>query len=435
MKTMVKKFRMESIVILVLTFCIQGITIARPGLSGRNTGIQDSAMYNAYTGKIVDSESKEPIVFASIYLEGSSIGTVTNIDGEFILKVPSDKSDEKLSISFIGYKTQELALNSLAKNKNIIKLVPDPIPIQEVIIRTGDPIELLRKAIGRIDENYGNTPAMLTGFYRETIKQNRHYIAVSEAVLDVYKAGYTNEFEFDRVKIYKGRKSQDVKKMDTVIFKLQGGPKTSLLLDVIKNPSALLTEDYFRYYNYKLAGIVNIDDRETYVIEFNQKENVDLSLYQGRIYLDVQNLAVVRLDFSISEQAISKAGNELVRKKPVSMKVDVEDAKYLANYRESNGKWQLNHVRAEAKFRCKWNKKLFRSTYITMIEMAVTDRDTVNINKFKYRESAKISDVFIDQVNYFMDDDFWGAYNVIKPDETIESAISRLNKKLERNNK
>ena len=277
MKTMVKKFRMESIVILVLTFCIQGITIARPGLSGRNTGIQDSAMYNAYTGKIVDSESKEPIVFASIYLEGSSIGTVTNIDGEFILKVPSDKSNEKLSISFIGYKTQELALNSLAKNKNIIKLVPDPIPIQEVIIRTGDPIELLRKAIGRIDENYGNTPAMLTGFYRETIKQNRHYIAVSEAVLDVYKAGYANEFEFDRVKIYKGRKSQDVKRMDTIIFKLQGGPKTSLLLDVIKNPSALLTEDYFRYYNYKLAGIVNIDDRETYVIEFIQKENVDLS--------------------------------------------------------------------------------------------------------------------------------------------------------------
>ena len=157
---------------------------------------------------------------------------------------------------------KDLSLSSLGEKKNTIKLIPDPIPIQEVIIRTGDPAELLRKAIARIAKNYGNTPAMLTGFYRETIKQNRHYVAVSEAVIDIYKSGYKNNFEFDRLKIYKGRKSQDVKRMDTVIFKLQGGPKTSLLLDVVKNPAALLTEDFFEYYNYKLNGIVNIDERE-----------------------------------------------------------------------------------------------------------------------------------------------------------------------------
>ena len=68
-----------------------------------------------------------------------------------------------------------------------------------------------------------------------------------------------------------------------------------------------------------------------------------------------------------------------------------------------------------------------------MLEMAVTDRDTANISKFKFRESAKISDVFVDQVNYFLDDDFWGKYNVIKPDESIEIAIARLNRRIARN--
>ncbi len=431
MKAQVKNFSMKAFAILILALFVQDVTFAGPDLFRSKSNDNDTAGYYTYTAKIVDNETNEPVVFASVYLAGSSIGTVSNIDGEFILKIPVDKSDEKLSISFVGYKTLDLTLSSLDRKKNTIKLTPDPIPIQEVIIRTGDPVELLRKAIDRIPANYGNTPAMLTGFYRETIKQNRHYVAVSEALIDIYKASYKNDFEFDRVKIYKGRKSQDVKKMDTVIFKLQGGPKTSLLLDVVKNPSALLTTDFFNYYNYKLNGIINIDQRETYVIEFSQKENVDMPLYQGRVYLDVNCLAIVRMDFSISEQAISKAGNELVRKKPVSMKVDVEDAKYLANYRELNGRWQLNHVRAEAKFRCKWDKKVFRSVFTTMLEMAVTDRDTINVSKFKFKESAKISDVFVDEVNYFLDEDFWGAYNVIKPDESIEAAIAKLNRKMD----
>ncbi len=433
MKTTSNYFNLKSTGILLLILCMQGLILSGADFSGRKTGTNDSIPYFTYSGKITDSETNEPVAFANVYLEGSSIGTVSNLDGEFIIKVPSAMEEERLNISFVGYKTYEISLEDLKKVSNSIGIVPDPIPIQEVIIRTGDPLELLRKAIARIGENYTLNPEMLTAFYRETIKQNRHYVAVSEAVLDIYKSSYKNYFDADRLKIYKGRKSQDVKRMDTILFKLQGGPKTSLLLDVVKNPSTLLSEEFFKYYDYKLTGVINIDNRETFVIKFNQKNNVDLPLYQGNIYLDANSLAIARLDFRISEKALADADNELVRKKPVSMKVDVEDAKYLANYREINGKWHLNHVRAEAKFKCKWDKKLFRSVYTTMLEMAITDRDTTNINKFKLRESAKISDVFVDQVNYFMDEDYWGKYNVIKPDESIEMAIARLNRRLARN--
>lgn len=433
MKTIISYFNLKTTGILILILCMHSIVLSGSDLSGRKVETNDSIPYFTYSGKITDSETKEPVAFANVYLEESSIGTVSNLDGEFILKVPSTMQEEKLNISFVGYKTYEISLEDLKKVTNSISIVPDPIPIQEVIIRTGDPLELLRKAISRIGQNYTLSPEMLTAFYRETVKQNRHYVAVSEAVLDIYKSSYKNYFDADRLKIFKGRKSQDVKRMDTILFKLQGGPKTSLLLDVVKNPSTLLSEDFFKYYDYKLNGVINIDNRETFVIKFNQKNNVDLPLYQGNIYLDANNLAIARLDFRISEKALGDADNELVRKKPVRMKVDVEDAKYLANYREINGKWHLNHVRAEAKFKCKWDKKLFRSVYTTMLEMAVTDRDTANISKFKLRESAKISDVFVDQVNYFMDDDYWGKYNVIKPDESIEIAIARLNRRLARN--
>jgi hypothetical protein len=432
MKTTSNYLNLKTAGILILILCMHSLILSGADLSGKKTGTNDSIPYYTYSGKITDSETKEPLAFANVYLEGSSIGTVSNLDGEFIIKVPPAMVKERLNISFVGYKTYEIPLEDLKNIENSISIVPDPIPIQEVIIKTGDPLELLRKAIARISENYTLNPEMLTAFYRETVKQNRHYVAVSEAVLDIYKSSYKNYFDADRLKIYKGRKSQDVKRMDTILFKLQGGPKTSLLLDVVKNPSTLLSEDFFKYYDYKLSGVINVDNRETFVIKFDQKNNVDLPLYQGNIYLDANNLAITRLDFRISDKALDKADNELVRKKPVSMKVDVEDARYLANYREIDGKWHLNHVRAEAKFKCKWDKKLFRSVYTTMLEMAVTDRDTANISKYKYRESAKISDVFVDQVNYFLDEDYWGKYNVIKPDESIEMAIARLNRRLAR---
>jgi hypothetical protein len=326
----------------------------------------------------------------------------------------------------------ELKLSDLTPEDNVIKLEPSSVQIKEVIIRTSDPTELLNMAMRRIDENYRISPEMLIAFYRETIKQNRSYVAVSEAVLDVYKAPYNNDFEADRVKIFKGRKSEDVKKMDTLIFKLQGGPRTSFLLDVVKNPGALLSTDFIDYYNFSFAGFVSIDGRDNYVIEFDQKDNVNYPLYKGKLYLDTKNLAFSRLDFELSDKGIDLADNELVRKKPIDLKVNVIGAHYLINYRVLDDKWYLNHVRSELAFECKWQKKLFKSTYVTALEMAVTDREDEKVDKFKYKESAKITDVFADQVAYFTDGDFWGEYNYIKPDESIESAISKLNRKLRR---
>jgi hypothetical protein len=391
---------------------------------------QDTLVYKEYQGKIIDAKTKKPVVFANVYLDGTSIGTVTNSEGEFVLKIPKTIKKDILGVAYLGYKNELVPLKNLENGDNVIALEPSPIPIEEVIIRTSDPLKLIMTAIKNIKNNYPNEPEQQVGFYRETIKQNRNYVEVAEAVLDVYKSSYIDDFDFDRVKIYKGRKNQDVKKMDTILFKFQGGPKTAFLLDMVKTPGNLLYEDMLDNYNFKLTGITKINNQDTYIIDFDQKDNVDFPLYQGRIYLDVKTLAIASVDFRFSDKGIDLAGAELVRRKPVSMRLDVESGNYLVNYREIDGKWYLNHVRSELVFKCKWDRKLFSSTYTTMFEMAVTDRDSEKVNKFKFKEAAKMSDVFADQVNYFADENFWGEYNYIKPDESIENAISRLNRRL-----
>ena len=114
------------------------------------------------------------------------------------------------------------------------------------------------------------------------------------------------------------------------------------------------------------------------------------------------------------------------------MKIDVEEANYLTKYREIDGIWYLAYVRSEVVFTCKWDKKLFKSTYTAMTEMAVTDIEKENLNRFKMKESSRYSDILTEQVTQFEDPDYWGEYNIIKPDENIEAAIDKLNRKLKK---
>ncbi len=391
----------------------------------------DTLKITSLSGKLLDKESSEPLVFASVYIVGTSIGTVSNSEGEFILKIPSNLTDVKIGVKHVGYRNYNIALNRLELDiVNEIKLPREAVMIGEVIITRKDPVELLKSAMGRIDQNYSNTPVMMTGFYRETVKQNRNYVSIAEGVLNAYKSSYSKMLDADRVKIYKGRKGQDLKKMDTITFKFQGGPKTTFILDVVKNPETLLSDEYMKYYDYKLTGVTTFNDKNCYVIEFDQKSVVDNPLFKGTIYIDVDKLAIAGLQFRLSDLGLQQASEFLVKKKPNGMKVETVAANYLVNYSVWKDKWYLNYVRSELRFKCKWPRKLFSSNYTIMSEMAVTDIDTANLTKYKFNESAKMSDIFSDQVSAFFDQNYWGDYNYIKPDENIQIAIEKLSNKL-----
>ena len=394
--------------------------------------LQDSVKYTSYTRRVLQKDTKIPVVFANIQIIGTNIGTVTNSDGDFIIKIPKNGDDKQLIINHLGFKKSVVDVKELTKKRNVIYLEMASIPIQEITIRTDDPLDLLYAAMRQRSANYSMDPVMLTSFYRETIQQNRNYVAVAEAVIDIYKAPYLSSVDRDRSRIFKGRKSQDVKKMDTIYFKLQGGPYSALMLDVVKNPGEILSYEFFEFYDYEFDGISYIQDRMAYVISFKQKRNVTAPLYQGKIYLDADNLAFTGIDFNLKVDDPSEAAMLLVKKKPVNMQIDVEGANYLTKYREINGIWYLAYVRSEVIFKCKWDKKFFKSTYTTMTEMAVTDIEKEDLNRFKVKESSRYSDVLTEQVTQFEDPDYWGAYNIIKPDENIEAAIDRLNKRLKK---
>ena len=425
-----KNFKHISLIAAVLLVAFTAQT-ASAGVF-RNKKKNDQQSFITIKGKVVDKENGNALVFATVAVKETNVAIVTNIDGEFTLKIGDNVTSKNLEISFLGYKNKTVPISDLKDNgsKNVISLETAPIPIKEIIVKPLDPNVIVEKAIANIGKNYESVPNLMTAFYRETIRKNRTYVSIGEAVVEIFKAPYDNDVRFDGARIYKGRKSSDVEKMDTVLFKLQGGPISVLQLDIAKNSESVLTKESMQYYNYSLSGVIEIDNKPHYVIDFVQKPSVEMPLFMGSLYIEMDSYAITEVEFGFNLTNKDAAASIFIRKKPLGMKVTPEIATYRTKYREQNGKWYFSYSRAEVKFKVDWNKKLFNTYYTTMSEIAVTDRTDHEVIKFANKDKIKYSDVFSEKVSSFTDTKYWGDYNVIEPDQTIESAIRRLARKL-----
>jgi hypothetical protein len=405
------------------------------GFSNTEEELTDTINYKSFNGVVIDAQSDKTLPFATIEALGSNIATVTNIDGEFTIKIARNADVSQLKIAYIGYQNKILELDHFTDKQSLtVHLEPSAIQLKQVTIRPKDAMELIEDVLENIRTNYSETPMMMRGFYRETIQRGKNYVSISEAIIDIYKGSYTNEYQVDQVKLFKGRKSADVEKMDTILFKVQGGPNTTILMDVVKNPYILLSDEYLSIYDFSLTDVISIDDRLHYVISFNQKDYVDDPYYKGRLYIEMDKLAISEAEFELNVENQDEAARLFIQRKPMGMSVIPERAAYRAKYTIEENTWYFSYARAEVKFKVNWKKKLFNTTYSTMSELAITDRTYDGIEKFAGRERFKSNDVLNEKVYIFFDQGFWEGYNVIEPDQSIESAIRKLNRKYLRRN-
>jgi hypothetical protein len=387
----------------------------------------DSVFYFEIRGRVLDKDGKQPLPYTSIYIQGKSMGTVTNEEGSFVFKLSSVYIRDTVNISCIGYKHVTAPVSSLINTNKDYLLKADLVSIQEVIIRKLSPVLLLQSAVKRIDTNFPVEPAVLTSFYRETVKKGNRYMMVSEAILENYKTGYHPLAAADQVKILKGRKSESVTTSDSVVLKLKAGLNTMLLLDVVKNMPDFLTGESLVDYDYKLADIVIDNGQDNYSIEFAPRPLSLTSIYSGRIILGIKDLAYKWVEFYIDPEHLGLATDQFVVRKPAYLKVKVLKAHYKVAFRKSGGLYYLHLVECETEFRIRNKNQLSGSVYNTTLEMAVTDIDTVNAARFPYRETARLNEFFTEQVGAY-DESFWGEYNYITPDESLEDALIKISK-------
>lgn len=96
----------------VVTACL-GLMMLSGGVSATAFAVEPPSSYAAPEAAaqqlrgVVYDENGDPVIGASVMVKGTSIGTATDLDGRFSLKVPSKGT---LVVSYVGYKSQEIAL-------------------------------------------------------------------------------------------------------------------------------------------------------------------------------------------------------------------------------------------------------------------------------------------------------------------------------------
>ena len=389
--------------------------------------------YKQYSGEVVDESTNKSLVFATLTVEGSNISTITNTEGNFLLKVPAQMTNRNVIVSFLGYKTKKIPISSLDPEKNKILLEVSVTQLSEININAPkDAMALVKETINRRDENYFIDPTLMTAFYRETIKKRRKNVSLSEAVVNIYKTPYKSSKD-DAVELYKARKSTDYDKLDTVALKLQGGPYNTLYVDIMKYPEYIFSNELIANYKFSFDRSTRINDRLIYVIKFDQHESILEPLYHGELFIDVENKILTSAIFSLNITDREKVAKLFVRRKPAKVDVWPMEVSYRVDYREKDGKWYYGYSSVNMEFKIDWADKWFNSVYSTTAEMAITDWEKNPTGELpKNRERIKKSIILNDEATGFSDPDFWGEYNIIEPEKSIESAIRKIQRQLRR---
>lgn len=244
------------------------------------------------SGKVVDRKTKEAIPFSSVYIQGESIGTITNENGGFQLNIPSQHWGDSLVVSHIGFKNYYGVVDKLP-NQLSIELNEALVNLDEVSVSTKrlTASEIFEKVIERImnEKGYPISDFRMDGFYREIHSSNGERTGVLECAVAIYNDDVTSRFK--DIVIPQFRKVYDKQRnTDQFIETKEGHNHLLLLLNGGINliPIGKQYKSSIWHLPLEVEKITYFNDRFVYLLS-NKSYGREL-----RLYVDTENYAVYK---------------------------------------------------------------------------------------------------------------------------------------------
>lgn len=93
------------------------------------------AGFRIITGKISDDDTGEPLIGATVLLEGTQQGTVTDYDGSYRLQIPAKDADARLVVAYTGYESKVVEAGE--QQKLNVRLDASSATLSEVVVLGG----------------------------------------------------------------------------------------------------------------------------------------------------------------------------------------------------------------------------------------------------------------------------------------------------------
>lgn len=218
--------------------------------------------------KILDFSMLAPIESASIYVKNTTIGTVSNSDGKFILQVPQEFAKDTLIISSIGYKSYKIPVIEFDNSLDIY-LEEDVASLDEIILiaeirpKTGNDIVL--KAIEKLAINLPDSAYIQKGFLRHKERNKVEFKWLIESAITVYDSGFAaNSSDYLKINVDQVRKSYDLRDIDSIFnyvaYNNQNAKRSRLKVKDVKRSqlSTAQLEKAIKWNDTRVNGLQNI---------------------------------------------------------------------------------------------------------------------------------------------------------------------------------
>ncbi|HEU5289225.1 MAG TPA: carboxypeptidase-like regulatory domain-containing protein [Cyclobacteriaceae bacterium] len=370
------------------------------------------------SGKVIDHETKNAMPYASVYIKGKAIGTITNSNGEFDFHIPNEYRNEILVISMLGYSNFESPVWSMISSPTTItiELNASPIVLQEVLIEDslsgGD---ILRLALKHIPNNYPSKPFVMDGFYRDVKKVGGTYFSLLEAAVQIYDDGYDdprNKFKLrEGVRLLEVRRSIGYENKFTSYFDQDNLLEDLLLHNSIRYRQIEDGEELYASMRREKNSFYN--GHEIYVVIHDQGNFL-------KFFIDKDNYAIVHMEWiaTTSNEILERKKNLISRFAGLRKTIDFKlvDNKMYLNFITitSNVNWydiQTNELKFET--------ELFQQLLINKV--------TPN-TKERIGSVERMRNYGLQYQDLPYNKEFWDHYNVIKETPLDKKIVDDLEK-------
>lgn len=297
--------------------------------------------------KVLDKDSKKPVVYATVMLKKINRGTHADFNGNFEIPIKYQETGI-IKISSIGYQTKEIKLSNLKNDSiNIIYLSTSNSALDEIVVKTPKrkrklfAREIVRKAIDNILKNYPTSPHSYVAYYRDyqqpvddsykksiNATKDIQYLNVHEGIIESFDEGFktdklsnknnqallynfkaNNNFIQDSTLTIPYDNRQKKYSKSVYITPLGGNELNILnLTNAVRNYNKMsfsftnvFSKDFIKNHFFKIEETIFSNDTPLYKINFYSLKDRTSYEYsaKGTIYISKKEFAIYKLNYNL----------------------------------------------------------------------------------------------------------------------------------------
>lgn len=304
---------MKKVIVLLIGFAVYMNGFSQPG----------NTIAEIISGKIIDQVTNEPISYTNIGLENTLIGTASNAEGYFQLRIPKDMVDRNIYFSALGFKNDTFPVSQLfGREFSIVKLEPRSYDIENVDIAEKSKvfIRILRMASENIPYNFIGGPLNFEGTYtnQKTVDDTLNFNQKID-VLIFDKTGYSNPSKLNAYQFRNYSVNKENQTPDDFTFETGTTNLDELLeLDLVRTASSVLDPEILERFTFTLKDEPVIDGNPAWVIAFSEPNpslpgsgDYYATAYSGEITINKEDYAVRNITGIVRSLKNNRQGKSL----------------------------------------------------------------------------------------------------------------------------